>query len=88
MSIDKRLIIETFENKSSNDLANGRNFLTKELTKYFFTFLKTTETASLIYQKLKKRKNGYKKAKKLKETKTRNKKKIFCNSNLKKQIEK
>ena len=58
MSIDKRLIIETFENESVRSHA-----------KYQITFSKTTEKASLIYQRLKKRKNQLaKKAKKLIET--------------------
>ena len=42
-------------------IANGKNFTTKELAKY-----QTTEKANLIYQKLKKRRNRLeKKAKKL-----------------------
>ena len=45
--------------------------MTKELTKYQITFLKTTEKASLIYQQLKKRKNGCKKSREV------NKKKRF-----------
>ena len=47
-------------------IANGKNFTTKELAKYQTVFSKTTEKANLIYQKLKKRRNRLeKKAKKL-----------------------
>ena len=56
MSIDKRLIIETFENKSIRSI-KSIIFKTKELTKYKIVFSKTNEKANLIYQRLKKRAN-------------------------------
>ena len=43
--------------KQIYQIANRRNLMTKELPKYLIAFLKTTEKASLIYQKMKKRKN-------------------------------
>ena len=56
MSIDKRLIIETFENKSIRSI-KSIIFKTKELTKYKIVFSKTNEKANLIDQRLKKRAN-------------------------------
>ena len=50
LSIEKRLITETFENKSVKSI-------TKERTEYQITISKATEKASLMYQKLKKTKN-------------------------------